>query len=65
MPRSQRTGFPVADEYELMPTSPFTGGSWSAAVGSAAWSPVPDARFGAPISLEEHTSVMPRPAAKV
>jgi len=23
MPRSQRTGFPVADEYKLMPTSPF------------------------------------------
>ena len=23
MPRSQRTGFPVADEYKLMPTSAF------------------------------------------
>jgi len=25
MQRSQRTGFPVADEYKLMPTSPFIG----------------------------------------
>jgi len=31
-----------------------------------AWSPVPRCEaFGAPISLEKHTSVMPRPAAEV
>ena len=40
--------------------------SWFASVGSAAWSPVPRCEaFGAPISLEEHTSLMPRPAAKI
>jgi len=66
MRRSQRTGFPVADEYKLMPTSLFTGTDLGLLRSVRLRGLLFQMRgVWSTHSLEEHTSMMPRPVAKV